>query len=56
MGFDFQFIPLYGISLGALYYNPNLEPDEPNVSEEDMYHQLTIMFVLFGIHITWWRY
>lgn len=56
MGFDVQIIPLYGASIGFLYYNPTLEPDVEFVSEEDMYHQVTIMFLLFGIHITWWKY
>ena len=56
MGIDVQFIPLYGISIGFLYFNHNLPPDDPPVSHEDMYHQLTIMFLVFGIHITWWEY
>jgi len=51
-----QFIPIYGLSLGVLYYNPNLQPDEEDVDEEDFYHQLTIMFLAFGIHITAWKY
>ena len=55
MGVDVQFIPIYGCAAGVLYYNPNLEPDQPNVDDNDMYHQLTIMFLIFGIHITWWE-
>lgn len=51
-----QFIPLYGINAGFLYYNPNLQPDEEDVDEEDFYHQITIMFLVFGIHITAWKY
>jgi hypothetical protein len=55
MGIDFQIIPIYGLSFGVLYYNPNLEPDSEQVDEEDFYHQLTIMFLIFGFHITWWK-
>ena len=55
MGLDVQLIPIYGCAAGVLYYNPNLEPDQPNVDDNDMYHQLTIMFLIFGIHITWWE-
>lgn len=55
MGIDFQIIPIYGLSFGVLYYNPNLEPDSEPVDEEDFFHQLTIMFLIFGFHITWWK-
>ena len=55
MGIDLQIIPIYGLSFGVLYYNPNLEPDSEQVEEEDFYHQLTIMFLIFGFHITWWK-
>lgn len=55
MGIDLQIIPIYGLSFGVLYYNPNLEPDNSEVDEEDFYHQLTIMFLVFGFHITWWK-
>lgn len=55
MGLDVQLIPIYGFALGVLYYNPNLEPDLPDVKPEDFYHQLTITFFIFGIHITWWE-
>ena len=55
MGLDVQLIQIYGLACGVLYYNPNLEPDKPDVNEEDMYHQVTIMFLIFGIHITWWE-
>ena len=55
MGVDVQFIPIYGFAAGVLYYNPNLEPDQPDVNPDDFYHQLTIMFLIVGIHITWWK-
>ena len=54
-GFNIQFIPLYGIAIGFLYYNPNLEPNNEKTKKEDFYEQLTFMFLLFGIHITWYR-
>ena len=28
VGVDIQIIPIYGLSAGVLYYNPNLEPDQ----------------------------
>tara|TARA_R100000541_G_scaffold46631_1_gene53742 strand:+ start:1544 stop:1735 length:192 start_codon:yes stop_codon:yes gene_type:complete len=54
-GFNIQIIPTYGIALGFLYYNPNLEPDNSIVLDEDYYDQLTLLFIIFGLHITWWR-
>lgn len=53
-GFNIQFIPLYGLGIGFLYYNPNLEPDE-KTNKEDFYEQVTFMFLIFGLHITWYR-
>lgn len=47
-----QAIPLYGLAVGILYYNPNLEPDLEPVDEDDYFEQITIMFLFFGIHIT----
>jgi len=54
-GFNIQLIPTYGIALGFLYYNPNLEPSLENVQEENFYEQITILFLVFGIHLTWWK-
>ena len=50
-----QIIPLYGLSFGFLYYNPNLEPDKLNVDTEDFYEQLTVLIIFFGLHITYYR-
>lgn len=55
LNFNFQIIPLYGLSIGLLYYDPNLEPDMEKVDPEDFYSQITIMALIFGIHITVWR-
>ncbi len=52
---NIQLVPIYGFSLGILYYNPNLEPDIENVDPEDYYDQITFIFFVFGIHITWFR-
>jgi len=52
---NIQPIPVYGLSLGVLYYNPNLEPDQENVTEEEFYEQITFMFLFFGFHITWFK-
>jgi hypothetical protein len=46
-----QLIPIYGLSLGVLYYDPNLEPDQEEEVEE-YFQQITVMFIFFGIHIT----
>lgn len=56
IGVNIQAIPIYGLSIGFLYYNPNLEPDSENVDDEDFYQQVTIMCLLVGLHITIWRY
>ena len=52
--FNIQIIPIYGISMGILYYNPNLEPDLENVESEEYYEQITVMILFFGFHITWY--
>ena len=54
MGFDVQIVPIYGISLGFIYYNPRIDPAIEEVSDNDMYHQVTFCFFLVGLHITWW--
>lgn len=56
IGVNIQAIPIYGLSLGFLYYNPNLEPDSDNVDQDDFYQQVTIMCLIVGLHITVWRY
>ena len=56
IGVNIQAIPIYGLSVGVLYYNPNLEPDVDEVDTEDFYQQFTLMFLLVGLHITIWRY
>lgn len=50
-----QIIPLYGIFCGIIYYNPNLEPDEEPVDDEDLYHTITFAFFVLGIHINLWK-
>ena len=51
-----QIIPIYGLSIGILYYDPYLElNNEEDILEEEFYSQITIMFLFFGIHITFWR-
>lgn len=56
IGVNIQVIPIYGLSIGFLYYNPNLEPDSDNVDPDDYYDQVTIMCLILGLHITVWRY
>ena len=55
IGFNIQLIPIYGLSLGVLYYNPNLEPEPEDLNQDEFYQQLTFMFLFFGIHITWYE-
>jgi len=52
---NIQIVPIYGLSIGVIYYDPNLEPDMDNVEEEEFYSQVTLMFLLFGVHFTFWR-
>jgi len=53
--FTIQIIPVYGLGLGILYYNPNLEPDLDPVSTDEYYEQITVMLFFFGFHITWFQ-
>lgn len=53
---NIQAVPIYGAALGVLYYDPNLEPDrKEDVPQEEFFQQLTLCFLLFGIHITVWK-
>tara|TARA_Y100001937_G_scaffold70668_2_gene96184 strand:- start:3354 stop:3551 length:198 start_codon:yes stop_codon:yes gene_type:complete len=52
---NIQAIPLYGLFLGLIYYNPNLEPDNKPVDPDEFYHQVTLAFLIVGIHITVWK-
>jgi len=52
---NIQLVPIYGLSIGILYYNPNLEPDPEDLEEDEFYEQITFMFCVCGIHITWFR-
>jgi hypothetical protein len=56
MDFNFQIVPVHGLSLGVIYYNPNIDQrfnNLPDVEEEDYFERITFMFLIFGIHITW---
>ena len=56
MDLNFQIVPVYGLSIGVIYYNPNIDQrynQLPDVDAEDYYERITIMFVFFAIHITW---
>ena len=52
---NIQIIPIYGLSVGVIYYDPNLEPDMEDVEPEEFYSQITMMFFFFGLHLTFWR-
>ena len=52
---NIQIVPIYGLAAGVIYYDPNLEPDLEDVEPEEFYSQITLMFLLFGLHITIWR-
>jgi hypothetical protein len=55
LNLNFQIIPLYGLAIGLLYYDPNLEPEIEPVDTDDFYSQITVMALFFGFHITVWR-
>lgn len=50
-----QIIPIYGLATGVLYYDPNLEPDNDSVDPEEFFSQVTVMLLVFGIHLTIWE-
>jgi hypothetical protein len=52
---NIQIVPIYGLSVGVIYYDPNLEPDMEDVEPEEFYSQITMMFFFFGLHLTFWR-
>lgn len=53
---NIQAVPLYGVVCGINYWNPNLDPDlNEEVNEEDYYEDVTLLFFLFAIKITWWK-
>jgi hypothetical protein len=52
---NIQIVPIYGLSVGVIYYDPNLEPDMDDVEPEEFYSQITMMFFFFGLHLTFWR-
>jgi hypothetical protein len=52
---NIQIVPIYGMSVGVIYYDPNLEPDMEDVEPEEFYSQITMMFFFFGLHLTFWR-
>ncbi len=53
--FNVQFIPVYGLATGFLYYDPTLEPDGYD-EEDDMFYQINILLLFFGIQITAWKF
>lgn len=56
MQFDLQIVPVYGLSLGFFYYDPNLEQKMnglDDVDEDEFYRRITITLFIIGIHITW---
>jgi hypothetical protein len=52
---NIQIVPIYGVSVGIIYYDPNLEPDLEDVEPEEFYSQVTLMFLFFGLHLTFWK-
>ena len=52
--FNLQPIPVYGLACGVIYYDPSLEPD--GYDEEEMFYQFNILFFIFGIQVTAWKY
>lgn len=53
-GIHIELCPIFGLLFGILYYDPNLDVDQPNVNAEDFYQQITFCLLFIGIKITWW--
>lgn len=51
----FQFAPIFGISLGYIFYTPLHEPDIDEIDEEDDYSRHQLMFLIFALIVTVWK-
>lgn len=57
-GFHIQWTRLYGVLLGLVYYDPNIEYDLGNIEQKvdplEYYQEVTFCFLFFGVKVTWW--
>lgn len=51
----FQISPLFGISLGYIFYSPHHEPDLEEIDEEDDYSRHQLMLLFFALIVTVWK-
>jgi len=52
----FQLAPLYGVSVGYLFYTPHHEPDyNIDEEEEEDYQRHQLMLFIFALIVTVWK-
>ena len=51
--FNFQVAPLYGVGLGYIYYDPELDQEE--VEEEEYFQRHQFLFLIFALIVTVWK-
>jgi len=51
----FQLAPLYGVSVGYLFYTPHHEPDYNIDEEEEDYQRHQLMLFIFALIVTVWK-
>jgi hypothetical protein len=49
----FQVAPLYGVGLGYIYYDPELDQEE--VEEEEYFQRHQFLFLIFALIVTVWK-
>lgn len=51
----FQLAPLFGVSLGYLFYSPYQEPDVEELDEDEEYQRHQLMLLIFALIVTVWK-
>lgn len=50
---NFQIAPLYGVGVGYIYYDPELDQEE--VEEEEYFQRHQFLFLIFALIVTVWK-
>lgn len=51
---NFQVAPLYGVGVGYIYFDPNLEEEEA-VDDDEYFQRHQFLFLVFALIITVWK-